>query len=452
MKNTIVVRNSKRRAVAGALALLAVYGSSSAIARTAEEVTAKPNAKDLLQSTGGGYQTPHGIKRECLGRLVFDVGGEIQWPTIFKGYGDLEIFARAFSENVAHPNDKMQIGETRVAVLGPLNAEQVTELYLSIPEHRIAYEKQRLKEELVQSSALPELPKDARERHSVYLSKRKITRLKESIEELKNSYEVFDSGIADSQGYHTTNVHDSGVESKYSVYRTYLRRGSYVYIFESERRVVEEGGKPFHREDFIKLLKSFRLRRNNEIPNDLGFCIPFGFIADNGTTASDIKQSLRWPDAPGVLYTIETGNVKENQLKSPTFNAAIKAGLGLFGTQAEENIKPHVSKRIGPRLYKIGGLTAQQGGIVFNVKKADAAPYQTYSVVTGYSGWLGTDVLPYILVEMNSHTIERAPELKQNPPTFEKSFSRLETLLKSMYLRPTQPLMPELLRLKPRRE
>jgi hypothetical protein len=64
-------------------------------------------------------------------------------------------------------------------------------------------------------------------------------------------------------------------------------------------------------------------------------------------------------------------------------------------------------------------------------------------VFTGYSGWLGTAVLPYILVEMRTVTKAQAPELKQNPPPFKQSMERLELMLKSMRWRPTNPSMSE---------
>jgi hypothetical protein len=67
-----------------------------------------------------------------------------------------------------------------------------------------------------------------------------------------------------------------------------------------------------------------------------------------------------------------------------------------------------------------------------------------YTVFTGYSGWLGRAVLPYILFEFGSCSMEQAPELKQNPPPFNSSYARQETLLKSTHLRPTEPALPEL--------
>ncbi len=199
-----------------------------------------------------------------------------------------------------------------------------------------------------------------------------------------------------------------------------------------------------HGKQFVAMLAKFRPRKANEIPTELGVCIPHGFIADDGKTATDIKQSLRWPDAPGVLYTIHTGTVDERKMKTSLITAAGSAAVGLLGSYAESEVKPFVTERIGPRPYQIGGLKASQGGVALKISRPGKKPFEAYNVFTGYSGWLGTEALPYILVEMSTRTMEQAQELKQNPPPFQQSMGRLEILLKSTRLRPTTPLMPDL--------
>ncbi|MGK5030023.1 T6SS immunity protein Tli4 family protein [Janthinobacterium sp. MDT1-19] len=199
-----------------------------------------------------------------------------------------------------------------------------------------------------------------------------------------------------------------------------------------------------HGQQFIQFLKSFRPRATAEVPKELGLCIPHGFIADDGRAISSIKQSLRWPDAPGVLYTISTGNVDPRALKVPLVQGAATGGIGQFGSRGEQEAKPFIVERIVPRSARIGALTAQQGGVALKVSRPDSAPSETYTVFTAYAGWLGTAVLPYILIELSSLSIAQAPELKQNPPPLKTSYARLETLLKSTHLRPTEPAMPEL--------
>ena len=96
-------------------------------------------------------------------------------------------------------------------------------------------------------------------------------------------------------------------------------------------------------------------------------------------------------------------------------------------------------------------------------------PVENYSVYTGYAGWGGSQVLPTITVDMRSYTRHfsvfynyseegrhkpmktvrnfSTPEerpLRGVPPPSADSPQRLNTLLKSIGLRPTDLPMPEL--------
>ncbi len=79
-----------------------------------------------------------------------------------------------------------------------------------------------------------------------------------------------------------------------------------------------------------------------------------------------------------------------------------------------------------------------------NVADPGKPPVRSYSVYTGYAGWNHSRVLPAITVNLRSFTKEQEPTLKADPPPFEESLARLEALLKSIRLRPTEPQMPEL--------
>jgi hypothetical protein len=152
--------------------------------------------------------------------------------------------------------------------------------------------------------------------------------------------------------------------------------------------------KEAHKKDFTGMLAKFRTRAPNEIPTELGVCVPYGFIPDDGKTVTELKQSLRFPDAPGVLYSIETGNVHPRRINLTPLLAAANASITPPASSEEDEIKSVVTQRIGPRFYKIGSLTGSQGGAVLKVTQSGGENYDMYSVFTGYSGWLGTAVLP----------------------------------------------------------
>jgi hypothetical protein len=426
--------------------LLAFMPDSGMAANQADPAapSRKPTEQELMQATAPRYVTPAGMVRECLGRLVFDVHAPVQWPTRYRDASDTGIFYRSFSENVFNQGDEMRVGNVRIGVLGPLSKEELAEFRARLPNPRIARLQELLKNDLAELAELKGQPANAKTRQASYLAQKSLTGRQAQIKELQSNYQPFDSGLPDSDGYRTSEGSGTVNPTRYSIYRSHLKRGEYVYVFESMQEIRDKDSEASHGQQFTRFLKSFRPRAANEMPKDLGLCIPHGFIADDGKTVSAIKQSLRWPDAPGVLYTISTGNVDPREMKVPFVMAAALGGIGAYGTSGEAEAKPFISERIGPRSARIGALTAQQGGVALKVNRPGSKPFETYTVFTGYAGWLGTAVLPYILIELSSRSMEQAPELKQNPSPFKTSYARLEALLKSTHLRPTEPAMPEL--------
>jgi hypothetical protein len=398
----------------------------------------------MLKVTAPDYRSPAGIKQDCFGRMVFDVPAPVEWPTFFNGDSEF-LFYRSFSSKVADRGDEMTFGDTKIAVIGPANATTVEKVMRGTPSGKILW----LQADLDEARAYLSTQKKKklttqRELNDLQRSEEQIKALAESIKELQDGFEAFAPGLPDSEGYWKTTIEANSESSRYSIYRAYLKRDDYIYVFESHHEMHKPSDKEAHKQKFIGLLKKFRSRKSNEIPAELGVCIPHGFIPDDGKTLSEFKQSMRFADAPGVVYTLETGNVHPRRMKSTATMAATKANVGKPGSGGEEYaVKDFVTQRIGPRSYKIGGLTGEQGGVALTVKKSGKEAYEAYSVYTGYSGWLGTAVLPYITVDMHTYTKEQAPELKQNPPPFKQSMERLELLLKSMRLRPTNPPMPD---------
>jgi hypothetical protein len=266
-----------------------------------------------------------------------------------------------------------------------------------------------------------------------------------TIRDIRAEFEPFDPGLPASQGYWTSTYYGNDETNLYSVLRAYLTRGDYIYIFESEEKMKSPSDKEAHKRNFSSMLAKFRTRAPNEIPTEPGVCLPYGFIPDDGRTVVEFKQTLRYPDAPGVLYTIETGTVHPRRLKSSAVTAMAHAIINPPPTSDENEVRPVVTERIAPRVIKMGGLKAIQGGTVLKAGTG-TDQYEIYSVFSGYSGWLGTMVLPYILVEMKTVNRERAPEIKQNPPPFKQSKDRLDRILSSMRWRPTTPPMSEFVR------
>jgi len=402
-----------------------------------------PEKIELYEITAPGYKSKDENKRECFGRMMFDFSGRVEWPVFFNPNSS-NIFNRRFSAGVASAGDEMRVGRVLIAVISSVEGIEKERALRDTPAALDRFLKSRIKET---HAYIIELKEKGRKSKDVL---KEISegeewikeKEKEIIEDSKN-YETFDTGLPNSEGYWTHRSEASDAPERYSVLRAYLTRGEYIYVFESSARMDKPSDKEAHKKEFASTLKKFRTRAPNEIPTDPGVCIPHGFMPDDGRTVVEFKQSLRFADAPGVLYTMETGTVHPRRLKVTPLMAAAHVSINPPPTSEKDEISPVVTQRIGPRVVKIGGVSGEQGGTVLKVDQPGKEPYEIYSVFSGYAGWLGTYVLPYILVEMHTVTKEQAPELKQNPPPFKPSMDRLDLMLKSMRWRPTTPSMPE---------
>ena len=262
--------------------------------------------------------------------------------------------------------------------------------------------------------------------------KQQIAETETRIANITKDWHRFDLGIPEALGY----------AAGPNLYAFVLRDGR-AYKFVSASGAGEP---PFEERQraFLDMLKRFKFRKMYEVPKERGICVPYGFIPDDGGLGFRIEVSLRYADRPGVVYTVGTGVVGERGVdgSEPSGLKAIAraGGAGLSGALAGGRDV----KRIGPRIARIGALPAEQGGISMNVADAGKPPVNGYSVYTGYGGWGHSRVLPYITVDMRSFTKEQEPTLKTNPPPVEESLARLDELLKSIRLRPTDLPMPEL--------
>lgn len=414
-------------------------GRSNSDKDGSEKMSKEPSITALTAITAPTYRKPVGTLQECLGRLVFEIGANAEWPTFYNGADN---FSRSFSADVFNSADVMNFGSVKIAVFYASNASAASDVKRELPSLTI----QRLEGYIKEAREfISELESGSRvEANSDWAISRKISAIEgweKEISRYRTQYFEFSPDVPGGEGYGRLKAGGGSNVNNYSVYRAFITHGKHISMFESTRSFMEMD-KEAHAQEFVKILKNFRPRNENEIPSELGICIPYGFIQDDGRTLVDIRQSFRMPDAPGVLYTIHTGS-SQRLRRSSAREATSFASVGKMGTEEDLRVAPFITQRIEPRPYKIGGMTAIQGGVAAKIVKAGTPSYETYQVFTGYSGWPGAEALPFIFVELNTTTMFTAKELKQNPPPFKQSWGRLESLLKSVRLRPTSPTMPD---------
>lgn len=431
------------RSVYMPLLLALLVGCTPSSAQNGEPA-AKPNAEQLRQASNPGYSPPAGSKQECLGRLVFDAPREMQWGINAPGSWSGDRFR--FTEDMHGGQDYVGVGNVKAVVSAPAKRADIERMHRSQDarkdnaifeyETSIGTKKRRIDE----FQSLLDDPSKNTERWdtSTYPKamaeiKKQIADIETSITNLQKDWHPMDLGQPDSLGY----------AAGPTLYAFLLRDGR-AYQFMS---TGGEGEPKFEEREraFRDMIKRFQVRKMHDIPKAPGICIPYGFIPDDGRGHFRTEVSMRYADQPGVIYTIGTAVVGERGIEGPepallqaTARAAAGTLSGVLSTGRD-------TKSIGPRATTIGALPAHQGGISMNVAEPGKPPVRSYSVYTGYPGWNHSRVLPAITVNLRSFTKEQERTLKADPPPFEESLARLDALLKSIRLRPTEPVMPELL-------
>ena len=424
--------------------LMGCNPSSAQNSEPAAKAEPKPSAEQLRFATHPGYVTPAGSKQECLGRLVFDAPREMQWGINAPGSWSGDRFR--FTEDMHGGQDYVGVGNVKVVVSAPAKRADIERMHrsqdakkdnaifeyeTSIETHQFGIsELERVLRDPsqnvnnVDTSRYPDVIKQDRE---------EIKSLQTSIANLQKDWHPMDLGLPDSLGY----------AAGPTLYAFLLRDGR-AYQFMS---TGGQGEPKFEEREraFLTMIKRFQVRKMHDIPKAPGICIPYGFIPDDGLGHFRTEVSMRYADQPGVIYTIGTAVVGERGIEGPepallqaTARAAAGTLSGVLSTGRD-------TKSLGPRAATIGALPAHQGGISMNVAEPGKPPVRSYSVYTGYPGWNHSRVLPAITVNLRSFTKEQERTLKADPPPFEESLARLDALLKSIRLRPTEPVMPELL-------
>jgi hypothetical protein len=464
------MRTTRRTNGLWVLSVLAVIvlmgcGPSRAERQAVEEEQAWQD--DLQQVARSAYAAPaSGSRQECLGRHVFDVVGPVQWPTdpsvssVFNSRQSYSIFDRG---------DRILVGETKVGVIfdpeGKKFAFQFEGLELDKKNSMASQTKSiAMYKELLAMSTSPQGRKQWEKEirhHEIWRDRNQIDRR-------------FDLGLPDSLGvweFERGEIVDTDDEDSIlnqgQVMTAYIYRKPWLHVFEQPRGPATE--QPANEARMRAFLKRFRTRAEFEVPREPGLCIPYGFIADDGTLPFAMKQAMRYRDVPGVVYVLDTGVVSD---KIPSgggalWNAMGVAGIGLLGGEVPENME--VLQRIGPKKVQIDGRVAIESGVVARVNGLDAeekrkanaradytpaqlkrvlnrAPYEVYTLYAGTNGKRDSQALPWLDIKMRTFARNQVTEeekLASDPPPFAQSLPRFEGLLRSMRLRATTPALPE---------
>ena len=427
--------------------------SVKAFAQAAVQQSAH-SAVELRNAINPDYKTPAGMRQECIGRLLFDVAGELEWgvtqgqkrDSVFIGFSDHRIHSDL------HDGQEIVVSGVSITVRGPVPRTVIQRM---VNSHKIAkreaiFNMTHKKKEMEQRRAqlqnmITEIKKknDIREikfydqlQEAIGNFSTEIRSLEKRISAFIKDTQPFKLGLPDSAGYRWG--------SALMGYRWsgYLWRDQFLYFFSSS------GDEPLFEQpktDFDRVIKHFRPRQRYKMPTERGICFPHGFIQDEGVEGFRVKNIMRFTDQPDVIYSFLTHPFDANTSDEIKRSRTPGEPDHFFMYDGDGN----KSFRVGPRHAKIGAFQAQQSG-VFLLSTRDKV--ETYNLNTGYTGYRGSQVLPTIGVDMAiSIPVEPPPLTESYKPTLKEDtaplsdrLKRLDGLLQSIRLRPTEPPMPEL--------
>src|SRR5574343_1744637 len=362
---------------ASLLALLLGCGPSSAELEAGSSKPSVPRVEELRLAAHPDYALPPNSHQECLGRLVFEAPKDMEWGISRPSRWSGDRFR--FTEDMHGDQDYVLLGNVKIVVLAPASWADVERMQsgtnadknIAIREYRNKIEsikRTRARAEAMLKdpslnvndedlSSLPEVIKDDTKR---------LAEIESHIAGLQEDWHPLDLGLPKSLGY----------AAGPTLYAFLLRDGRAFQFMATGG----EGTPPFEARKavFLEMIKRFQTRALYQVPKEPGICIPYGFIPDDGKGHFRTEVSFRYKDRPGVIYSLGTAIVGEqnyngeSSLLTATARSAGAWGSGLVGGRE--------AKAIGPHQVKIGALSAWQGGVSLNVADRDKPAVRSYSV------------------------------------------------------------------------
>lgn len=411
----------------------------------------QPSKKDLEQALNASYKPNASSQQECLGRLTFNAESAFKWALSASTRRDFKGQEPVLSRELRSGDEKLEYGP--YGGLYALIFPGATQEQLDKDYEDAIDEKKYIKRDLAEDMAITERvvtrlksmspselePNTTQEEHDKSIAEweKKLLEKKQAIADVGKASHALEFGIPDRKGY---------AQGRYL--QGYLLSNGVYYHFVMGSDSNDQRTNAQREAWFSDFMKRFQPRKLYEIPQERGVCFPYGFIPDDGTVPFHTAAGIRFDDRPNVLYVITTQVVGERPITNTLLEATSRASVGLMPGFANEEVAKVLKKRVGPHRAYVGELASEQGGAAVRLTEGKRQ-FDNYSVYTGYMGWMGSHVLPFIAVDMRSFTqaqTERSKieRLKTDPPSFEESKARLDALLKSIRLRPTTPTMAEL--------
>ncbi|MGY0611395.1 T6SS immunity protein Tli4 family protein [Luteimonas sp. A501] len=428
------------------LAVVLLLASTQAACTPASQTSPKPDThawlrpwhvEQLTQVRAYAPAAIAGMQRECLGRLAFEVMPDTEWATDRLGKIEDSEFVE-FADGV--PGDRQErlaYGDLSIWVSAPATHADMQKrhdhyAFVDGGSNAEAWERGVAGLEAELEAAKQEGP-DA----PVFILEERLTESRVKLEDARHRKRL-DFGLPDELSY------DDGAGQ---IRIRFLLQGRMFTIVRDHPGLRD--GDPRRDAMLAELrdvLSRFRARAPGDVPDEPGVCLPHAFIADDGTGDYHTHASFRYPDRPGVVYSIDTGyRPPDGERGTAWMPTPAPVRVMSYPATILEVFRDRVRDiyPITPRGAHIGPYNADQGGVSVNVAKVGEPDVHTYTIFTGLQGIAGLQTWPFIGVEAQTYTRLQYEQLAENPPPQAETQTRLDALLKSTHLRRTTVESPE---------
>lgn len=417
-----------------------VTNKKSVMSNNHEQVNLSKMHYDPILVAHLQHKTPVDHKTECVGRHLIDLPGAAEWATHesrFEG----DAYEYIASSLVGKSQERFQLiydtGTVAVALNQPVTTlDKLREgdrygiqQYNESMNDKVEVERQRrmAQEREEYQKTLPSLPQSSTETEQIIAQEKAEAALKAEQEEFYTSSEI-DLNIPDSYFRH----------SPHRIWRyRWIDGRIYSFWFQLKKDETVEAAKLRMK----NLAGRIRPRRLYDIPEESGLCFPYGFIADDGKTAYDFKNSFHLNSIPGVIHTLRMGKngIETLDTKIKLLNQK-QQPWGAF----DHDDTPQQLQRIELTPNFIGPYASNYAGFSEHPEIDDKlSKHENYHIVSGIAGLYESDSVPFVYYQMNGYVRRADPLAMENnsrrfvapAPPHKQSLMVMNAILKSWRLR-----------------
>lgn len=403
-------------------------------------------------TTATDYKKPDGWRTECLGRSQFDMPPDAVWhlkvpyddsisySPIDPWFGDRIHYGSAPLDNIyqlvnikVSPKTTRELFDQAVRIEVPSKEEA----QLRVLEGQIKAKEQqydRNKDDWTQHRNEVRAMEDEYQRYKKMFNDifvlsmiindvRKNGRPTDKLETELKSYKMEVATLPTDERYEKERTFDLGLPDAAGAWHpdkliVHLWRNERIYTFEfgprdSEFKSSFEAVEPLARD----LLTRFRPRAEFEIPEETGFCIPFGFIADDGTPHYDLMIAWHPAANPYLLHNLKLSDNPGHMLELLPMLTKRMMGNPFPGAVSIDNF--------GPRRIDIGNSRGTLTGRRIQAIEPEGDRLSPHEQYTFNVGAVATTYTPTLLYKLDSYANDNPP------PPFEQAETEVLTFMQS---------------------